>query len=313
MRISYVSACAALAGVLALPVAAQDALSLLNVSTNTYERLESWDERGLRPAGVVEILENEGMVIAEIRGVFDVPWTEELSRLSIRASDIKLVLGDGTEVESFGDYSNLGQLDMGGPSISMSRPRDFPDGDAHLYYEAMFMVPSGTTSGTLTFAGDMPFSQLVNFPPPAEPVGLDSFARIEIVNVDIFRTIRLKRGRDTQEVHTSITAPPGFVLVDIEVEVFGVATNEFEDDGDFVFRTTDFRLVGSQWGDLALIGERFSSRILDYQYSAVDIGESTTRNWVWLVPEGLPNAVINYGEAPMVEVTFADVVVQDEG
>lgn len=303
------------AAVLASGASAQEGLTLESLKTYAYESMVSWHERDTRAAGVTEVAQVEGMIFLDIRAVFDVPWTEELSRLSVSSRDIKLTLPDGTEIESFGAYDYWGMMEMIPEGISISRPRDFPDEDEDLYWHTLYLVPEGTTTATLTIPseeGQPGWTGEIEVPAVSEEQDAAMFAEFTITDVERYRVIALEDGRESRRVTSTITAPEGQVLVDLEVEILAYSANEFEADGDFHWHTYDFRLTGPDGESFWPVGERFSSRILDWQFNGVNVGESARRRMVWTVPEGVSAATLRFGETPVAEVDL-NVAVEERG
>ncbi|GAB4272960.1 MAG: hypothetical protein Kow0013_26650 [Pararhodobacter sp.] len=301
---------AALGGPIALPAMAQVALTAESLTARSYESAPSWQERGFRPAGLVETVAMPGHVLVDLRAVFSGPWTDDLSRLSVNTRDIALVLPDGTERPVVGGYPTWGQLSLQGRSLSGRRPRDFPTDEGDIHWNGLFIVPKGTASATLRIEGDdATFEGAVAIPGPSAPDRAADFASFRAGNVRRFRTVRLEDGRGDDLVTSSITAPAGWVLAEIEVEVTGVASNQVDGDDRFTWHTHDFRLVDDRGQSMGLIGERFIRRLLDSQYNGTDVGASTERTMIWVVPEGLAEARLLYGETEVARVNLGSAAI----
>jgi len=305
---------AAVAAVLASVVtaSAQTDLTLNSLKTYSYDSMVSWHARDWRPAAVLEIADVEGMVFLDIRAVFDVPWTDELTRLSVSSGDIVLRLADGTEIESFGSYQYWGMMRLLPQSISLSRPRDFPEEDEDLYWHSLFLIPEGTTTATLVIPGTPGYEGEVSVPATGPEQDAPAFAAFEVSDVARFRQIALEEGRDFRRVTSTITAPAGYVLADLEVTVEGLAANEFAADGAFHWFTHSYRLVTPEGETLSLLGERFSRKLLGWQFNGIAIGQSTERRMILMVPEDLAGAVLLFGETPVAEVDLS-VALADQG
>jgi len=302
---------------LAAPLAAQSVTGLdpIDITTFAYDRMESWTERDVRPAGVVEMAEVEGMIFFDVRGIFNVPWSDDLSRLSISSSDILLVLDDGTEIKPFGAYEYWGMMHLNPRGASVSRPRDFPEGDADLYWHSLFLVPEGTASATLRLSNDegLPgYEGTVTVPKISQELQSAVLAEFSVVDEARFRSLATIDGRDTQRVTMTMDAPPGYIFADIEVEIAPLAANEFDDDPRYYWHTYDFRLVGLDGTTFHPIGERFQDKILDYQFSGANPGDSATRRMVWMVPEDVAEATLMFGSVPVTPVTLASAIA-DQG
>jgi len=75
---------------------------LIRLKVCAYDTMIDWSDRDRRPAGLEEVMLVEGRVFLSVRAVYDVPRSDDLSRLSISSSDVRLILPDGTGDEPFG-------------------------------------------------------------------------------------------------------------------------------------------------------------------------------------------------------------------
>ncbi|MBN8294828.1 hypothetical protein JI664_22850 [Rhodobacter sp. NTK016B] len=304
---------AALASLLssaALPAFAQVTLTPLSLTAQAYTHVTSWQERGFRPAGLTEVVHIPGHLLLDIRAVFDGPWTDEISQVRANSRDIMLVLPDGTELEPQGSYQYWGQLQLHGGSLSGRRPRDFPDTDQDIHWNSLFVVPEGTSTATLVIGGDdVSFEGAVSVPKTSAPDDAAAFASFEVQSVDRYRVAELEDGSGDDAVLSSITAPPGMVLADLEIEVTGTGSNQADGDARFNWSTSNFRLVDAEGHTMGMVGEQFMRRILDSQFNGVNIGDSTDRNVIWLVPEALTQATLMFGETAVAEVDLGSAAV----
>jgi len=310
-KIRSLVAGSAIAVCAALPAFAQTPLTALNTELRAYDTIENWQERPYRPAGLVEFVHVPGSIILDIRMVFDGPWTDELSRISVNSRDIDLILADGTEVSPAGGHPTWGQASLQSRSLTGIRPRDFPDEDRDLYWNGLFVVPKSTGSATLRFGGDVVFEAEVTVPTLSRAEDAASFATFTPTLVHRFRRVNLEDGRGDDAVSSSITAPPGSVLAEIEVEVAGVMSNQIDGDDRFTWHTHNFRLVDDAGQTMGLIGERFMRRILDSQFSGTDVGGTSDRTMIWVVPEALSEARLLFGETEVARVVLGAAPVTD--
>jgi len=296
----------------AAPGLAQTGLTVTSLKTFAYDSMVSWDLNDWRAVGVVDTVAVEGMVFLDIRAVFDVPWTEELTQLSVSSGDILLRLADGTEIQSFGSYRYWGMMHLSSPSISMSRPRDFPEQDEDLYWHALFMVPEGTATATLVIPGEPGFEDEVPIPATGPEQDAAGFAEFAVVDVDRFRQLALGEGRDSRRITNTVTAPAGYVMADLEVAISGMVANDFAPDGGFKWFTHNYRLASPEGVTMSPVGERFMDKLLGWQFNSVNVGDTAERRMVWLVPENLSNAVLYFGETPVADVDLSGAVA-DQG
>ena len=291
--------------------AAQTPLTALEIEARSYETAVSWQQRDWRPAGLVEYVHTPGYVMLDLRAVFQGPWTDNLSRLSVPARDIRVLLPDGTEVEPMGQMRYRGQMTLQSRSLSGNRPRDFPNDAGNIHWNSVFRVPLGTPSIVLRIGGDAAFSAEIPVPPPQREEDAASFAQFEPRQVRRFRTVSLQDGRGTAQVQSSISALPGHVLASVDIEITGLASNTFDARERFMWHTNNFRLVDEEGQTMWMVGERFMQRLLDSQFNGVDVGRSATRTVIWMVPETLERALLLFGETIVAEVDLSRAVISD--
>ena len=139
-------------------------------------------------------------------------------------------------------------------------------------------------------------------PKTSDPDDAPPLPASSIRSVDRYRVAELEDGSGDDAVLSSITAPPGMVLADLEIEVTGTGSNQADGDARFNWSTSNFRLVDAEGHTMGMVGEQFMRRILDSQFNGVNIGDSTDRNVIWLVPEALTQATLMFGETAVAEV-----------
>lgn len=281
---------------------AQVDLTAISLTARAYDSVISWQERQSRPAGLVEIVHVPGHVMLDVRAVFDGPWSDTVERVQVNTADIRLILPDGSELVPLGGYPYWGQMTLQARTMTGRRPRDFPASDADLYWNGMFRVPKGTVSATLRVAGETRFSGTVDIPAPGIEEVAASFAEFRVTGVRRFGVAQLEDGREATLMTSTITAPPGHLLAEVQVEVTALASNNVDGSDRFNWHTHNFRLVDAQGATMGLIGERFMRRILDSQFNGTDTGRSATRTMVWVVPEGLTEARLLFGETEVAQV-----------
>ena len=304
----------ALAGALVapLPALAQIALTALSLEARSYETAVSWQERGFRPAGLVEYVHVPGHVLLDVRAVFDGPWAEDVPRISVNTRDIRLILPDGRELEPLGGHATWGQMTLQARSLSAQRPRDYPTEDRDLYWNGIFRVPADVPQVTLRLGGEVVFAGALTVPAATREQDAAAFARFEPGQIRRFRRLGMEDGRGETLLSSAIFAPPGMVLASVEVAVSGVATNQVDGSERFSWHTSNFRLVDGSGASLGLIGEEFMRRVLDSQFNSVNIGDTARRTMIWVVPEDLAEARLLFGETEVARVALGSAGVSDE-
>lgn len=307
---NLVMACAITAS--ATVAAAQTDLTAISTTTYAYNSLPNWTERSFRPAGVVDTIQVDGHQLVNVRLVLDGPWSDEIDRVQIRTRDIRLILPDGTELEARGGFQYWGQFTRMSPSVSGRRPRNFPDEDQDIHWNGVFIVPNGVTSATLRmggedfrFEGPVTISKITTVEDPA------SFADFRVTSMRRFRSAELEDGSGSEALTSTLSAPAGYVLAELEVEVVATAGNQADGDARFNWHTNTFRLVDGQGASMGLVGERFIRRVLDTQFNGVNAGDSAERTMLFLVPETQTNFQLLFGETPVTTVDLSNAAITD--
>lgn len=293
----------------AVGVTAQEVpVTLKSLDLFAYESAPSWQERGMRPAGAVETVKKKGHFLLDVRAVYDVAWSDSLAKINAKSKEVQLVLEDGTKREVEAYYRYFGQLQLGPRSVNMNRPRKYPDEDQDLYFQAVFLVPDGTTKATLQIGGTVGASTPIEIPAVSQPPRAADFAQISITASRRFRTANT----EDKPVTMVLTPPPGHVFLEAQVTVAAKASNEFDDDPRFYWHTSDFRLVDANHRTLGLIGERWFDRIIDDFFNGIDPGKSKAVTMIWTVPESLDKATLLLGEVPVGEIALGDLEILDQ-
>ncbi|WP_417587579.1 hypothetical protein [Pararhodobacter oceanensis] len=302
----------AMAAITALPAIAQVNLTARTSQSFTYDTAVSWQERAYRPAGIVEYVHVPGSLLLDLRMVFEPPWSDDFDRVSINTREIHLILPDGSELRPIGSHSNWGQMLLRPSSVSARRPRDFPDDPGAIHWNGVFVVPKGISTATLRFSDDdTQFQGNVTIPAPSQPQDAASFADFSVSEVARFRRAELQDGRDETAISSYIQAPAGMVLAEIEVEIEATGSNQSDGDDRFTWHTHNFRLVDAAGQTMGLVGERFQRRLLDSQFSGTDVGDDSERTMLWVVPEGLSEARLLFGETEVAQVALGAATITD--
>lgn len=291
-------------------VGAQD-ITPLSLEAHAYPSLVSWQERvlGPRPCCIPEVLSQEGMIFLDVRAVFDVPWSEDLSRFNARAREINVILEDGTELNAIGAYENYGMFKHVPPSASQTRPRDWPDSDSDLHYHAIFQIPAETVG--VTFAIGEAFSGEITVPPLTEAPTAASFASITATDPRFHASVSAEYTMSGQDVTGLLAAPDGFVFLELSVDVTGVESNDTSGENRFHWRTHNLHLVMPDGVNASLIGQRFQSRIFAGHLNSVEIGQTQTEEMIWAVPKGIEAVALYFGDTQVAEVDLSGVALPE--
>ena len=311
-RTGHLSRCglagAALAAILFTGVTgapAQEGVSLepLSVTTATYPQLTTWHERQGRPCCVPEVVAEDGQTLLRINIVFDIPWSEDLSRVSAYDSDITITLPNGESRRSIGFFYYEGQFRRSSVSFSVSRPSNWQEEDRNGFFNAVFLIPGETASVDLVL-GEL-YSGTVAVPPTFDkpPVAADD-AEFQILNASMLDSVTAAESVNGIEISNDLTPPDGMSILAIEIAVRGITPNDFDSPDRFYWHTYDFGLIYDDVHNAGLIGERFSNKILDWQFNSATIGgDAAVRRIYYAVPSDVGTMHLYFGD-----VRIADVV-----
>lgn len=244
-----------------LPVSAdaQEPWPFVSFEVHRYESLINTDEDVGLPCCFPHVVGNPGEALIHLSAVVDVPWSEELDRVSVSARDLTLTVpGEEEPRTQIGSYDAVGLFEAGTSSVSASRPRDWPEEDEHLKMETVWSLPADATTATLTF-GEF-FTTEVTIPQsPSEPLtpgDTADFAITAITPLDGLETLHTFSGQPlagtvdpaagqllqvdflvTPLMDTSLGRRPGFVLYTRYMQLVGpnglpaVPVGQFLGDG----------------------------------------------------------------------------------
>ena len=169
LRPTQIATAIALGGTLvSVPAQGQEAWPFISFEVFRYDSLVNTDEDMGLPCCLPHVVGNPGQVLIHVSAVIDVPWSEELERVSVSARELTLTLPGEEPATSIGHYDRVGIFEAGTTSISASRPRDWPESDEHLKMETVWSLPTDATTATLTlgefFAVEIDVPQEVSEP-----------------------------------------------------------------------------------------------------------------------------------------------------
>ncbi len=173
------------------PSAAQEPWPFTSFEAHRYDSLINMDRNVGPPCCVPHIVGNPGEVLVHISAAVDVPWSEDLDRVTVRAPDLTLTLPGGEPMTQIGYFERIGLFEVGTKNATVSRPRGWPDDDADLFLEQVWSVPEDATAATLTF-GEF-FSVEIDIPQetstPITPGDTATFAITSMTVMDGFDTV----------------------------------------------------------------------------------------------------------------------------
>ncbi len=302
---------AAAAGLSVSTTAHAQEITPLSLEAHAHSSLVSWQEwvLGPRPCCIPEVLSQEGMVFLDVRAVFDVPWSEDLTRVNVRARDINVILEDGTELGAVGAYENYGMFKHVPPSAGQTRPRDWPESDSDLHYHAVFLIPADAAEVTLVIGET--FSGEITVPPLTEPATAASYAEMAVTNPRFHASLSTQHTMGGLEIPGSLSAPDGFAFLELTVDITGLESNDTSGGNRFHWRTHNFHLVMPDGIHASLIGERFQTRIFAGHLNSVDVGQTQTEDMIWAVPVGVEAMALYFGGTQVAEIDLSGVALPE--
>ena len=231
------------AGLVPPAAQAQESGPFVSFQAYRYDSLINTDEDVGLPCCFPHVVGTPGEMLIHLSAVIDVPWSEELDRISVSARDLTLAVpGEEEPRTQVGHYDRVGIFEAGTSSVSASRPRDFPESDEHALMETVWSLPEGTTSATLTF-GEF-FSIDIDIPQevsePLTPGGTADFVVTGITPVEDLGSSHTYSGQPlaghidlqagqivrvdfdvTPRMNTALRGRPGFLLYTRYMQLVG--------------------------------------------------------------------------------------------
>lgn len=239
------AAAAAAGAACALPPAAlaQDAWSFVSFEAFLYDSLIDTEKDVGVPCCAPHVVAVPGHALLHISAVIDIPWTEELSRVSVSARDLTLTVpGLEEPLHPFGHYEYRGIFEADTYSLSASRPNDWPDADEHLLMEQVFAVPEDATAATLTF-GEF-HSVEIDIPQEAsDPLTPGDTAEVAITAITPVDGIEVDTDNYGQGIHGTVVPGAGQILR-VDFTITPLMENWLNNRSGFTFRTGHIQLVG---------------------------------------------------------------------
>lgn len=231
------------ASVTPLAAQAQEPWPFISFDAFRYDSLINTDEDSGLPCCLPHVVGNPGEVLIHLSATIDVPWSDELDRVQVWGRDQTLTLPGGEPISPIGHYDRIGVFTTDSTSISASRPRDWPESDAHLRMEAIWSVPADATIATLTlgefFALEIDIPQDISA--PVTPADTADFVITEMSAIE--GPLETEDSFSGQKVAGTIAPGPGqFVRVDFDVTP--LMNTSLSDREGFLLYTRYMQLVG---------------------------------------------------------------------
>ena len=258
--------------VAALPLRAQESLPVTveAVSVQRYESLIDMDERpGILCCAPFRLTPNAGEDFVHLSVEFDVAWSEELDTLRISGRDIGLRLpGEDEPRRMYGFFERVGLFATGASSLSVRRPRNWPDEDLNAFLEAVWLLPEGTEAATLVVE-DTDFSVEVSLAGGvAQPASPGGFLDVTIDDVAAVGQVAAPYPSSRTEVQGLAAGEIG-TIVQVTLTVAIIAPNDIGREQAAFYYADDFALVGPGGAPLPFLGVAAAGTLEDhYSFSA---------------------------------------------
>ena len=181
-------------------------LTAQNVEVTAFDSLTIRAEEN-SAVGVTETLRQDGHVILHVDLAVEVPWSEELERVSVPGSDVVLVGADDQRHPPVGHFK-WGTFSEFDPSLSAYRPRDWAEQPEPEPFNAAFLVPAGERDFTLVVGEHLSVPITAPAERSPEPHILDKM-RIEIVSASLVDELQGSIDIGEDEVPTDVISEAG--------------------------------------------------------------------------------------------------------
>ena len=235
---------AALACTMALPAQAQDSWPFVSLDVLRYDSLINTNEDVGIACCVPHVIQTEGYALIHISAVVDVPWSEDLDRVSAFSSKLTMTVPGGEPVGPIGSYDRRGLFETSSGGVSAQRPRDWPDTeeDVNLEMEHVWLLPADATTATLTV--DEYFTAEIEIPQTAsEPISPADTAEFVITGLTRLDHLEMQHSLNRQSVAGTVTPATG-QIVKVDFDMTPLLNTAIGGRPGFLLYTRYMQLVG---------------------------------------------------------------------
>lgn len=239
----------------------QEDWTFVSLDVMRYDSLISTDEdAGIACCAPQVITAQPGFALIHVSAVIDIPWSEELDRVSAYASKLTMTVPGGEPVGPIGDYDRRGLFETAGGGVSASRPRDWPESDEHLVMEQVWMLPADATTATLAidelFTTEIDLPQTVSA--PITPGDTADFVITAISRVD---SLTFEHSVNRQQVPGTLTPAAGQIL-QVDFDITPLMHSNIGGNYGFLLYTRFIQLAGPNGLPAAPIGQFLSDSLV---------------------------------------------------
>ncbi len=294
---------------------AQEPWPFVSLEIMRYDSLINTEEDVGLPCCFPHVVSNPDQVLLHISAEIDVPWSEDMDRVSVSYTDLTLTI-DGLEepITMIGFLERYGVFETGTRSLSASRPRDWPDHEAeddeHVFMEHIWSVPADATTATLTF-GEL-YAVEIDIPQDAsQPLMPGDTADFEVTGITPVDGIVTAHSYYRQPVAGTVNPSAGqMVRVDFNITplMYNSIGSSYE---GFSFYTNSIQLVGPNGLPTIPVGQELGEGVLtrstSNSISGDIVGDPFDKSFYFLT-DGTPGTYTLYYFSDAVgEGTLGDV------
>ena len=181
-------------------------LSAKDVSVTAFESITVRAKEN-STVGVTETLRKDGHVILLVELDVDAPWSEELERLSVSGKDIVLVGEDDQSHAPIG-HMQWGTFSEFTPSLSLRRPKKWPEQLDPKAFNAAFLVPAEARNFTLQFGGHLSVPVTAPTETSDEPHVADKM-QVEIISAKLVDELHGSMDIGKEKIPTDLVSEAG--------------------------------------------------------------------------------------------------------
>jgi hypothetical protein len=242
------------------PALAQSPLTPSTVTIQRYDEITSAEgDSGIYCCAPHVLESGTGADFYHIRMVFDVAFSETLDRVSVNSSDIELMLPGAAEgLRPIGRYDYLGIFEFGSASIFARRPRDWPNETEQAFIDAVWIIPEGVTTATLTVGEE---GQQLQIPldlnaTPGQPISPGQTLQVAVTGFGAEARLAVTDRHNGQDVTGRVVPTAGQALrLDLSVTpLMSTATDAQAGENRFFMYADYFSLVGPDGMPMPFMG-----------------------------------------------------------
>ncbi|MEL6946285.1 MAG: hypothetical protein AAFO73_01445 [Pseudomonadota bacterium] len=238
----------------ATPALSQDPppLTVLKAETKRYDTLiDMRSKPGVLCCAPFRLTNPDGDFV-HLSIQFDVGWTDEMKDVRLRGIGL-LLPGEKKPRPIFGYFERAEIFRTGMNTIFQRKPRKWPNVDQDVWFNAVFMVPRGTTTGTLVAQRSDWRLDVDLAAPTTEPLKPSSLIKTTIEEMSIVDGITSDY-KSSRQLTLGKIKPSTGKIVEVKTRQQILASNGIKGIKEFFDRAQDYALVGPDGAPLRFLG-----------------------------------------------------------